>query len=69
MDINGIKLTRNMAIDILNMFEEMLEAKGMTIPDDDRTGDEDEARLYGATYAKLEDEITYYLDTFIKEEE
>jgi hypothetical protein len=67
--MNGIKLTRGMAIDILNMFEEMLEAKRITIPDDDRAGDEDEARLYGATYAKLEDEITYYLDVFIKEEE
>ena len=39
------------------MFEEMLESKGISIPDEDRTGEESEANLYGITYATLEDEI------------
>ena len=48
---------RKIAIMILDIFEDMLEEKGIMIPDEDRTGDEGEARLYGMTYANLEDEI------------
>lgn len=49
---------RMIAIQILEMFEDMLEEKDITIPDEDRTGDETEARLYGMAYANLEDRIT-----------
>lgn len=48
---------RLLAIDILDLFENVLEENDITIPDEDRTGDETEARLYGMTYANLEDEI------------
>ena len=36
----------------------MLDAHDVTIPDEDRTGDESEARLYGSVYSEIEDEIT-----------
>lgn len=48
---------RKIAIMILDIFEDMLEEKGIMIPDEDRTGDDGEACLYGMTYANLEDEI------------
>lgn len=49
---------RGVAIRILDIIEEMLENKGISIPDEDRTGDESEACLYGMTYGTLEDEIS-----------
>lgn len=52
---------RLLAIRILELFEDVLEAKDITIPDEDRTGDETEARLYGMTYANLEDRIVALL--------
>ena len=39
---------RGVAIRILDVFEEMLESKGILIPDEDRTGDESEA--FGSAY-------------------
>ena len=59
--------TRGIAITILDMFENMLEEKGIVIPDDDRTGDEGEACLYGTTYADLEDKIVGLLVDYIDE--
>lgn len=56
--------SRELAVAILNVFEDMLEQKGITIPDEDddqRTPDND-ARLYGMTYALLEDAITEILE-------
>lgn len=41
---------RGVAIRILDIFEEMLESKGISIPDEDRTGEESEACLYGTTH-------------------
>lgn len=55
---------RGVAIRILDIFEEMLENKGISIPDEDRTGDESEACLYGMTYANLEDEIVTLLEQY-----
>ncbi len=52
---------RGVAIRILDIIEEMLESKGIMIPDEDRTGDESEAYLYGMTYANLENELTELL--------
>lgn len=57
--------TRGIAILVLDIFEQMLEEKGIMIPDSDRTGDEGEACLYGMTYANLEDEIYDLLCEFI----
>lgn len=56
---------RGLAIMILDIFEDMLDKKGIMIPDDDRTGDEGEACLYGCTYGDLEEEITYLLSKHI----
>lgn len=57
---------RGLAIMILDMFEDMLDEKGIMIPDDDRTGDEGEACLYGCTYGDLEEEITYLLEKYME---
>lgn len=58
---------RKIAIMILDIFEDMIEEKGIMIPDEDRTGDEGEACLYGITYANLEDEIYSLLCEYIDE--
>jgi hypothetical protein len=52
---------RGLAIMILDIFEDMLDEKGIMIPDDDRTGADGEACLYGCTYGDLEEEITALL--------
>ena len=59
--------TRGIAIMILDIFEGMLDEKGIVIPDEDREGDEDEACLYGSTYYDLEDQITELLCDYIDE--
>ena len=55
---------RGVAIRILDVFEEMLKNKGISIPDEDRTGDESEACLYGMTYADLENAIEELLSRY-----
>lgn len=57
---------RSYAIDILDLFEEVLDEHDIVVPDDDRTGSEGEASLYGATYFDLEDRIVGVLDSLIK---
>ena len=52
---------RELAIDIIELFEDILEAKGITIPSKDREGKEEEARIYGSEYYELEDQITELL--------
>ncbi len=49
---------RKKAIKILDEFEELLEEKNITIPDEDREGNKEEARIYGSSYYLLEDKIT-----------
>lgn len=63
----NIGKTRALAIEILDIFENMLDEKGIMIPDEDRTGDEGEACLYGMTYGNLEDEIYELLCEYIDE--
>ena len=58
---------RGVAIRILDVFEEMLESKGISIPDEDRTGEESEACLYGMTYAELENTIEELLRAYYPE--
>lgn len=58
---------RGVAIRILDIIEEMLENKGVSIPDEDRTGDESEACLYGITYADLENAIEELLRAYYSE--
>lgn len=57
--------SRGLAIMILDIFEDMLDEKGIMIPDDDRTGDDGEACLYGCTYGDLEEEIVCLLDKYM----
>lgn len=49
---------RNISADICSLFEDVLDAHNLIVPDSERTGDESEARLYGETYSTLEDTIT-----------
>ena len=60
---------RGVAIRILDVFEEMLENKGISIPDEVRTGDESEACLYGMTYADLENAIEELLSRYYPSQE
>lgn len=54
---------RELAVTILDVFEDMLEQKGITIPDeDDQRTPDNNARLHGMTYAILEDAITEILE-------
>ena len=48
---------REIAIRILDEFEELLDEKGITIPSADREGHEEEACLYGREYYQLEDAV------------
>ena len=45
--------THNIAAGIVDEFESLLDHHDITIPDDERTGADDEARLFGDTYDKL----------------
>ena len=42
---------------ILEDFEDLLTEKGIMIPSNDRTGDPDEAHLFGTEYSHLEEAI------------
>lgn len=56
-DILTTEQIMNIAIDICDVFEGLLERYDIKIPDEDRQGDESEARIYGETYFELEYEI------------
>lgn len=62
------EIKRTIAIKVLDVIEEMLEEKNITIPDEDREGENEEARLYGSTYYALEDKIVDILGEFIEDE-
>ena len=49
---------REVAIQIIDEFEELLAEKNVMIPSDDREGREEEACIYGSEYYHLEDAIT-----------
>jgi len=48
---------REIAIKIINEFEELLEYHEIDIKDEDREGQPEEARIYGKTYYRLEDTV------------
>lgn len=52
------KRAREVAIQIIDEFEELLAEKNVMIPSDDREGREEEACIYGTEYYQLEDSIT-----------
>lgn len=54
---------------IIDEFEQVLEKNNITIPDTEREGNEDEARIYGKTYYDLEGNIKNILyNVFIEKE-
>jgi hypothetical protein len=59
---SGMSRERELSIEILDLFEELLEEKNITIPSEDREGNESEARIYGSEYYSLEDRITEILE-------
>lgn len=54
---------RELAITILEIFDNFLDSKDITVPsdDDDDRGDDNTARIYGTDFAKLENDITNLL--------
>ena len=61
-----IKL-REYSVDICELFEDLLEEHDITIPDDEREWEHDEARLYGTTYADLEYKVLNILNEFMND--
>ena len=55
---------RLIANEICELFEDILDKHNIDIPDEDREGDESEARIYGMTYAELEDNVKEILVEF-----
>ena len=60
----SIVKVRKVALDICELFEDLLETHNIDIPDEDREGDECEARIYGMTYSELEDNVRDILIDF-----
>ena len=57
---NTMNTTNNLidtADDIIDIFEELLDKLDITLPDEWREGEEDEARIFGDTYYELENKI------------
>ena len=57
---NTMDTTNNLidtADDIIDIFEELLDRLDITIPDEWREGEENEARIFGDTYYELENKI------------
>lgn len=54
--------SRETATEILREFEELLYKKCIKIPSEDRTGEKEEACLYGVEYYTLEDSIMEILE-------
>ena len=61
-----IKL-REYSVEICELFEDLLEEHDISIPDEDREGNPDEARLYGTTYADLEYRVLDILNTLMSD--
>lgn len=61
-----IKL-REYSVDICELFEDLLEENDITIPDEEREGEPNEARLYGTTYADLEYRVLNILNEFMND--
>ena len=55
---------RKVALEICELFEDLLDAHDITIPDEDREDDKAEARIYGMTYAELEYSVKEILINF-----
>lgn len=51
--------TRNIAADILDMFDDVLTAHGIKVPseEDDQRGEDNDAAIYGMVYWNLLDDV------------
>lgn len=58
---------RRIANEICELFEDILDKHNIDIPDEDREGNEGEARIYGMTYAELEDKVKEILVDFAEQ--
>lgn len=56
---------RDTAAAIIDLFEDILDENNITIPDEYRQGDPDEARIYGDTYYALENSIEIILERLV----
>lgn len=54
-------LPRQLAIQILEVFEDFLEEKNIEIPNEEKKENPNAARLYGEDYYNLEDRVTEIL--------
>jgi hypothetical protein len=54
--------SKQIAHSIIDVFETELESKDITLPDEHRTGEPTEARIFGITYYYFEDSIIEELD-------
>ena len=52
------------AFKLISKFEWLLTRKNITIPNDEREGKADEARIFGTDYYDLEEEIKEVLQSF-----
>lgn len=55
------KTEQEFAAEILEIFEEKLEELNVTLPNSNREGKEDEARIFGSDYYDLEDRIAEFI--------
>ena len=62
----SIKL-RQFSISICNVVEDLLDSKNITIPNENREGDDNETRIYGDDYFGLEDNIVQILNDLVME--
>jgi hypothetical protein len=49
--------TKDLIARIIDCFENILDSNNITIPDKNREGNKEEARIYGETYYNLENKI------------
>lgn len=56
---------RQISAEIANIYDDLLANNDIMVPDEDREGNEDEAALYGSTYAEFEDGITEQLANIV----
>ena len=60
---NKMRRNREIAIKILDKFENFLEENNIVIPSEEREENEDESCIYGTKYYDLEDSIIDILNT------
>ena len=49
--------THNVAAKLIDLLEDVLDKNDITSPDEEREGNEDEARIYGKVYSDLLDDV------------